>query len=422
MRVLFLAPHPFFQERGTPIAVNLLLDALSRMGHTIDVVTYHEGVDVRHRGVTLHRIARMPFVNRIHPGFSWKKMVCDALMLPVILRLVCTRKYDLVHAVEESAFMAWLLKLLLRLPYVYDMDSSLAEQMVEKKAWLAPGLPILRWFESAAVRGAAAVVPVCDALADTARRYRPRKLFVLHDVSLLKADHQTGAVDLRQSLNVTGPMLMYVGNLETYQGIDLLLDSFAAAQVPTAVLVIVGGAAADIIRYEQRCRDLRIADNVRFIGPRPISDLAHLLAEADILTSPRTKGRNTPMKIYSYLAAGKAILATSILSHTQVLNDEVALLAPPEVGPFSQAIVRLCGDDAHRERLGSAARRLAERKYSLEAFREGVGRLYHWLESSVLRTKPEMPHENPGDRRNGVYGESSDPSSARERPSGCRTG
>ena len=56
MHILFLAPHPFYQERGTPIAVNLLLKAFSEKAYVVDVVTYHEGFDVEYNNVQLYRI------------------------------------------------------------------------------------------------------------------------------------------------------------------------------------------------------------------------------------------------------------------------------------------------------------------------------------------------------------------------------
>ena len=77
MKILLLAPHPFYQERGTPIAVNLLLKALSERGDKIDVLTYHIGADTVHANVAIHRIARIPFVKSVRPGFSFKKIVCD---------------------------------------------------------------------------------------------------------------------------------------------------------------------------------------------------------------------------------------------------------------------------------------------------------------------------------------------------------
>jgi len=185
MRILLLAPQPFYEDRGTPIAVALVLRVLSERGARVDVVTYHEGrgLDLEH--VTLHRIPRLPFVRGIRPGFSWKKVVCDAFVLLAAVRLAARGRYDLVHAVEEAVFIAVLLKWLFRIPYVYDMDSSLAQQLRERFPLLAPATRILDACERLALRHATAVVPVCEALAALARRGKASKVVLLPDVSLL---------------------------------------------------------------------------------------------------------------------------------------------------------------------------------------------------------------------------------------------
>jgi hypothetical protein len=185
MRVLLLAPQPFYEDRGTPIAVGLVLKVLSERGARVDVVAYHEGRDVGLPHVTLHRIPRLPFVRGIRPGFSWKKLVCDAFVLLLAVRLAARRRYDVVHAVEEAVFIALLLKWTFRIPYVYDMDSSLAQQLTERLPALRPARTLLAACERLALRHALAVVPVCEALAAVAERGRARKVVVLPDVSLL---------------------------------------------------------------------------------------------------------------------------------------------------------------------------------------------------------------------------------------------
>ena len=185
MRILLLAPQPFYEDRGTPIAVALVLKVLSERGTPVDVVTYHEGRDVDLEHVTLHRIPRLPLVHGIRPGFSWKKLVCDVFVLLAALRLAASRRYDLIHAVEEAVFIALLLKWIFRIPYVYDMDSSLAQQLTERLPRLRPAMTILAACERLALRHAAAVVPVCEALAAVAQRGHARKVVLLPDVSLL---------------------------------------------------------------------------------------------------------------------------------------------------------------------------------------------------------------------------------------------
>jgi len=384
MRILFLAPHPFYQERGTPIAVNLLLEALSKAGHTVDLLTYHEGVNVVHPGLTIHRIPRPPLVRNVPPGPSWKKIVCDKVMFWCALRLARRHAYDWVHAVEESAFMAAAIRRLRGIPYLYDMDSSLGRQIVEKFRFLSFLRPALRRLERIPLRGALAVVPMCDALADIARAEGAKKVFVLRDVSLL------GPIDpaMRDALDARmppAPRFMYVGNLEKYQGLDLLLDAFQlfTQEGGKGSLVVAGGTEADVRRYRGKADSMDLGGRVAFLGPQPVGNLSALFDLADVLVSPRIQGNNTPMKIYSYLASGKPVLATDLPTHTQVLTSEVALLAPIRAGAFAEAMVRLIGEPGFRAQLGARGRALAVREYSPEAFDRSVRELCQWVADRI---------------------------------------
>ncbi|MGH8268580.1 MAG: glycosyltransferase, partial [Steroidobacteraceae bacterium] len=72
---------------------------------------------------------------------------------------------------------------------------------------------------------------------------------------------------------------------------------------------------------------------------------------------------------------------TRILSHTQVLDDDCALLVEPDPQALAKGLVTLAADEALRVRLGAAARRRAKEKYSVEAFREKVSAAYRTLEA-----------------------------------------
>jgi glycosyltransferase involved in cell wall biosynthesis len=385
MKILLLAPHPFYQERGTPIAVDLLLRVLSERGDTVDVLTYHEGDPRAYPNVTTHRIPRLPFVRDIRPGLSGKKLLCDAFLALRALRMARGRRYDLVHAVEESVFIAMLLRRFFRTPYVFDMDSSMPLQIVDKAPHLRFLLPFMTRCEAAAVRGAAAVVPVCEALERQAETYGAKQTVLLQDVSLLDPGRSLPPRDLKRELNISGACFLYLGNLETYQGIDLLLESFAllAQAHPGCGLVIAGGQPADIEKYKQKSVALGIGAAAHFIGPQPLRHMESLFAGADILVSPRTQGSNTPMKIYSYLDSGRPILATRLPTHTQALDDSVALLAAPQAEDFSAAMGELAGDAALRTRLATAARARALAKHSFGAFRYAARSLYNSLERDV---------------------------------------
>jgi glycosyltransferase involved in cell wall biosynthesis len=98
-----------------------------------------------------------------------------------------------------------------------------------------------------------------------------------------------------------------------------------------------------------------------------------------VLVSPRSRGTNTPLKIYQYLRAGRPIVATRLLTHTQVLDDDVAILTGATASELAAGILRAIDDPAAAARMGARAAELAATKYSYDAYlsrtREAVRRL-----------------------------------------------
>lgn len=385
LKILVLAPHPFFQARGTPIAVRSVVEFLTQAGHHVDLLAYHEGNDVQIPGCRLLRIPRIPGVHNVRPGFSLKKIFCDAVMLVSCLRLARRNRYDLVHAVEESVFMAAAIRRMSGVPFVYDMDSALVEQMVEKH----PGFKsVSSWLDrwvGAAVRRSEGIVAVCPALVDVARRYAPSQLIALvEDTTLLNGSN--AAVEPLRRDGGGETLFLYVGNLERYQGIDLMLDAFAiAAQRISASLVLIGGTPEDVAHYRDKARNLGISEQVRFLGPRPLVDLRGYLEQADVLVSPRLTGNNTPMKIYSYLDAGVPVLATRLPTHTQVLHEGIAALAEPSPEAMAAEMIRLALDPARRTALATQGRELAQREFTSEAAQRKLATFYHAIEQRLAR-------------------------------------
>lgn len=395
-----LAPHPFYQNRGTPIDAELVLRALSERGDQVDMVTFPEGSELAYPNVRFYRAPDPEKVNRffksiftgIRPGFSIKKVICDVFLLIQAIRLASSERYDIVHAGEEAIFIAFILKKIFGIPYVYDMDSSLSRQLIDKMPQLRFVAKPLRACEHLAVKNAQAVMAVCQALKTEIEPYQPKKAVVIPDISLLnyamnldRNDAEQTEAPLKEQFSIKGELLMYVGNLESYQGIDLLLASFAkaAAAAPTAHLVAIGGIKSDITKYQAQANQLNISHQVHFIGSRPISQLKHYLDQADIVVSSRTQGNNTPMKIYSYLDSGKALLATNLDTHTQVLNDQIALLAEPEIAAFAAGMIQLITNSSLRTSLGQAAQTYITQGHTYETFSRQLNSLYDWLKADL---------------------------------------
>ena len=100
---------------------------------------------------------------------------------------------------------------------------------------------------------------------------------------------------------------------------------------------------------------------------------------ADLLVSPRIRGTNTPLKIYSYLRSGKPIVATNLLTHTQVLTPAIARLVEPNAEAIAEAVLELVAQPEQRERLSAAARIVAQEKYSRESYVRRTAQAYERL-------------------------------------------
>ena len=386
LRILFLAPQPFFEVRGTPLAVLHLTRALAGLGHQVDLLTFPLGEAAPSEGVRHLRSLPLP-VGRVKAGPSLAKLLLDVpFMAEAVWRLAIGR-YDVVHAVEESAHLVAPFARVLRVPLVMDVDSSIPDQLRYSGfatrgplVWLAEAL------EGHALRHAAAAVTVCTSLTDGVKKRAPGvAVFQVEDPPLVDRRNppaREAVAKLRRELGLAqGPVILYSGNFEPYQGVELLLE--ATPRVPEAQFLLMGGRASEIDRFRARAQELGTGARVFFSGPRPPSELPVFLALADALCSPRVQGENTPFKIYTYLASGKPIVATRIATHTQLLDDSLAFLIEPSAEGVATGLRQALEQKEAARARAERGRALVDREYSLERYREKVARAYAGIERAV---------------------------------------
>ena len=307
MKVLVVAPQPFFQERGTPMAVRLLVETLCDFGHSVDLLVYHEGADIKTPGLRLFRAPRPPGVESVPIGISWQKLLCDVGLVFTMGRLLLHNDYEIIHAVEEAVFPAALISLFSRHKLIYDMDSSLADQLADKWRMLRPLHGLFSLLEHGAVSRSAMVLAVCEDLAVKVRVWKDgRYVVVLPDVPMGDPIPAGVRETLRDVAGGDAVVGLYVGNLERYQGIDLLVEAVERISRDLNIqMLVIGGQRTHVEYYRDRARTRGVADRLHFLGPRPVARLNAYLQQADVLVSPRTLGQNTPMKVYSYMQSGK---------------------------------------------------------------------------------------------------------------------
>jgi glycosyltransferase involved in cell wall biosynthesis len=386
MRILMIAPEPFFEPRGTPFSEYHRIRALTGLGHTVDLVTYPFGHDMPMPGLRVFRCGRPPFIKGVRIGPSWAKVPLDLSLAFTAFRRALSGGYDAVHSHEEGAAIGLLLSWLLRRPHLYDMHSSLPQQLTNFSFSRSRAL---RWFferlERLVVRRSRVVIVICPNLADTVREIDPAAEPVLIENAPGSGDApvagQGARIRSEFGLAEGTPLVVYTGTFEAYQGLDLLFAAAARVAVsrPDVRFLLAGGRTEQVSRAMAEAREVGIDAVTIFAGERPPEEIPLFLDAADVLVSPRSTGTNTPLKIYQYLRAGRPIVATRLLTHTQVLNDDVSVLTAPTPDGLAAGILGALADPVAARVLGERARALAESKYSYEAYvartREAVERL-----------------------------------------------
>jgi glycosyltransferase involved in cell wall biosynthesis len=373
-----IAPEPFFEPRGTPFSEYHRIRALTELGHSVDLVTYPFGQDVEMRGLRIFRSPRPPFVRGVKVGPSLAKIPLDGLLTLTAIKRALTGQYDAIHSHEEGGLIGVLLAAALRVPHLYDMHSSLPQQLanfafsrsnIVRRVFVSVERLMIRWSR--------VVVVICPALADTVLEVEPGAKPILIENAPGSAEDQPSAeqaATVRRNLGLdpSTPVVLYTGTFEAYQGLDLLFDAMACVKAarPDARLVLAGGKPDQIARARTMAREARIEDVTLFIGERPAAEIPACLAAADALVSPRSRGTNTPLKIYQYLRSGKPIVATRLLTHTQVLDDSTAILTSVTPREFGEGIVSAISDRTRADAIGRNAQQLAATKYSYEAYLE----------------------------------------------------
>ena len=380
MRVLFLAPQPFHEVRGTPLAVAALTRTLGELGHDVDLLTFPQGEAWSAPRVRHMRSARLSG-GRIRPGFSLAKAAQDVPFAWFAARLARSGAYDVVHAVEESALLV--APFLPRtVKFVVDMDSDLGEQLAHSKSVVARLLgPIADWLHQRSLVRADLAIVINARLEEAARRERPGlPVHRLEDpplVSALTDADREAAAGLRLELDLgDAPVALYTGNFEAYQGVEMM--AHAAALSERAVFVFVGGEAEDIADLKARLGPASLS-RCRFVGKQPPETLARWMSLADVLVSPRVLGGNTPFKVYTYLASGRPIVATRLDTHTQVLSDDTAFLVEPAAAALAEGIDAAVRDPSERARRAANGSALLDREYSVARYREKVQAAYATL-------------------------------------------
>jgi glycosyltransferase involved in cell wall biosynthesis len=397
MRALIISPQPFFTPRGTPFSVYYRTMVASELGVQVDLLTYGEGRDVEIPGVKIIRIPRFKSLGNVRVGPSFLKLFLDIFIFIKTVVLLFKNKYDFVHAHEEAVFFCNFLKPLFKFQLVYDMHSSLPQQLTNFKfTQLKVIINLFKKMEESCLREADAVITICPDLANYALgQIRNKEKHFLIENSIFdpvklvyrKTNSKAATFDnLRSSEKMVKlpqgkKIVVYAGTLEPYQGIDMLLKAFKQVTeiVDDAFLLVLGGSIEQVDYFLSQSNKMFLDEHCLFTGQVSQEMAKYYCNRASVQVSPRIDGTNTPLKIYEQLSSDIPIVATNIYSHTQVLSSTVATMVETNPEAMSKGIIKALSQDKDVRQKIEKAKQLYREKYSRTQYRIKMQKMLAFL-------------------------------------------
>ncbi len=362
MRILY--SHRIQSRDGQSVHVEELIAALRAAGAEVMVVGpgFYEqsGFGGESRLVALAR--------RLLPGMLAEGAEL-AYNIPAYLRLrraFRSFRPDIVYERYNLFYLAGaLLAARAGIPYFLEVNAPLAAERAR-----FGGLRLVRlarWAERLVWRAADRVYAVTGVLGDSiAREGVPRERLAITpngiDLAAFPAVPAVPAGREGQSI-----VLGFTGFVREWHGLDAVITALAAPGADPRLALVIAGDGPARAALEQQAAALGIADRVRFTGLVGRADIPALVAGFDIALQPRVVDYASPLKIFEYMAAGRAIIAPDQPNIHEILTHEqnALLFDPEENGAMWRAITRLAGDPDLRARLGAGARAtLVSRDYT----------------------------------------------------------
>ncbi len=367
LRVLMIAPTPFFADRGCHVRIYEETRALQTMGCQVEICTYHLGSN--RPGLVIHRTVRVPWYTKTSAGPSWHKLYIDVLLLFKAWAVARRFRPHVIHGhLHEGAAIGWVVGQLLGAPVVGDIQGSLSGEL--KAHQFIPGHGWMYRFWARNERWINRLPEVMVAsCSDVARELRERfgvRRVVLAldgvDTDAFRPDVEIG--ELRSLVPPGRRAVVYLGLLNAYQGIDHLLAAIPLVleRVPEAHFLIMGYPNED--RYRQKARELGVADHVTFPGRIDYTQAARYLALGEVAVGPKLSETESNGKLYNYMACALPTVAFDTPPSREILG-ELGVYAPRgDVTALADAVARLLKHPEEARQLGRQLRQRVVEHFS----------------------------------------------------------
>ena len=329
MRILMVAPVPFFVDRGTPMRILEESLALEKRGIDVDIVTYHLGRNVseinENSKIKVYRIARLLFwYNKKEAGADWQKIILDALLIWKTSKIVFLKKPEIIHAhLHEGVLIGWIVKKMFfwrKIKLVADFHGGLVSEM-ESHGYLNNGLVknIFNFLEKNIFKLGDFTLVSSNELMERVKSLGKNEDLevVLDGVNIEK--YERVFLDKKKTDELT---VIYSGAFVTNKGIDVLLEAILKISKMNLMgmkFILAGGPRENI---EGFIKDNGLENFVEIISPLNYFDLPQVNKRGDIAVDPKTSAFGQASgKILQYMAAGLPVVCFDRENNRKYLGE-----------------------------------------------------------------------------------------------------
>jgi 1,2-diacylglycerol 3-alpha-glucosyltransferase len=375
-RIVMVAASPFPYPQGSQVLISQLTAALRRRGHQVHVVAYPRGSGQPPRGVQIYRVPTVRGLGLTRAGPSWRKPLLDLLLARALLQVVRRSQPDLIHTHNfEGLLIALFVRRLTGVPVIHHIHNAMGLELhtyFRSRLGRWVGGIVGRWVDAHLPRRADS----CILLNEAAVSYFQQRGVKRFEVVPPGIDFEPGeASRIRQELG-QGALVLYSGNLDRYQDLDLLVEAFrpVAGLRPGSCLVF--STNADPKECRTQAETMGLGSQVLFLPADDFDAVRDLFAAADVAVCPRQACLGFPIKLLNYMAAGKAIVASagSALGLRHLQDGWV--VANGDVAGMATAIGTLLDDRDLARRLGQSARARARSTYTWDRAVDAIEEIY----------------------------------------------
>ena len=373
MKILVIAPTPFFSDRGTHIRILEEAYALEGRGHEITLATYHIGKDLPEElgsRIDVRRIRRLLFwYKKLEAGPDWQKIILDLLLIKKVFFLARTKRPDVIHAhLHEGVLIGWLVQKMLfwrKIKLVADFHGSLTKEMVSH-AYLRQSFlqKIFRavevWIDNL---GDVAVASSWDNAEEISAVRKNGKVTVLPDGTRLRMFANLPRKEgIREQYGVPQDKVVvtYTGALIPNKGIKLFLEAIPllASRYPEVHFIVAGFPVDQITEYTETTV---FQERVTIVSPLPYYDLPKILRMSDIGVDPKDASvRQASGKTLQYLGAGLPVAVFDTENNREYLALGGTYAKEATAESLAEAIGELIESSELRESRGQICCKRAE--------------------------------------------------------------